>query len=215
MNPGPLGPFRGRIGDMELYKDGDEQLARSARGATTIPATEDKMSQQIKLKLVSNFYNKVTRTLKMGYRKKSKLRGIAAAISDHVNIATIGTFPNFELDYSKLQVTKSDNGFHGGFQVSLATHPDSIVTLNWHALTKIREQYPGVAGPEDLVHITFFNATRQRVIEYFKVAERGAKTTTCELPYGMEGDLFHAYLYFTSTDIKYVSDSEYAGSFTL
>ena len=213
--PGTLGPFRGKIGDVEVYKDGDKQRARSARCPTTIPPTEGKESQQLRFTLVGNFFNKVIKTINMGYRANSKVKGIGAAISDHMNSATIGTFPNFELDYSQLHVTRSDNGFHGGFQVSLYSHPDSKVTLNWNALTKLREQYPGVAGPEDLVHVTIFNVTKQRAIEYFSLAERGAKTVTCELPYGMEGDVFHAYLYFTSDDGKYVSDSDYAGSFTL
>ena len=213
--PSPLGPFRGTIGNVESYKVGDKILGRSARCATSTPPTKEKKSQQIKFALISKFYEKVTKVISIGYRPRAKVKGIRAAIRDHINTAIIGTFPNYEINYPELHVTKSDNGFHGGFQVSLETHADSKVTINWHAQDKVREQYPGVAGPEDLVHVTFFNEKQQRAIYCFGVAERGAKTALCDLPYGLEGNVLHAYLSFTSKDGKYVSDSDYVGSFML
>jgi len=215
VRPGALGPFRGKTGDVEIYKVNNKYFGKSARCATTVPATEDKKIQQDKLKLVTKFFKKVTRTLRMGYRIKSKHKGVHAAISDHLNTAVEGTLPNLMLIYPKLQVTKSDNGFHGGFEVSLEALPDAKVRVNWKAPDTVREQYPGVADLDDLVHLTLFNETKQKAFEYFQVAERQAKTVVCDLPYGLEGDLFHAYLFFTSKDGKYVSDSDYAGSFIL
>jgi len=215
ITPGPLGPFRGTIGNVESYKVSGRILGRSARCATSKPPTEKKESQQIRFTLVNKFYKKVVKAVRMGYRRKSKNNGISAAVGDHVNTAVMGTFPSFGLVYSNLHVTRSDNGFHGGFQVSLNALPDAKVVINWLALDKVREEYPGVAGPEDLVHVTFFSETKQRAVHCFAVAERAAKTALCDLPYGLEGHLLHAYLFFTSKDGNYVSDSDYAGSFIL
>lgn len=214
VKPGSVGIMTGKTGDVIVQNWRDLLVGRSARTEWTVPPTNKQLDQQAKFGLVSSFFGVMTTAVKKGYKSKSKIRGNNAAVKDHLETAIIGTYPDYQLDYAQVKVTKSNNGFTGGFIVKSNPLPDAKVSLSWNVLDRL-DFIPELGTPKDFVNVAFYSVKRHKGIFYFGEAERSARTAIFDLPYSFEGDELHAYLFFTSRDGKYVSDSDYAGSFIL
>jgi len=214
VTPGSVGIMTGKTGDVIVQRWRGIPVGRSARTVWTAPPTQKQLEQQAKFGLTNSFFGVMKKAVKMGYRSKSKIRGNNAAAQDHLERAIIGTYPDYQLDYTQVKVTKSNNGFTGGFIVKSNPLPDAKVSLSWSVLDRLHV-IPELGTPKDFVNVAFYNVTKHKGVFCFGEAERSAGTAIFDLPYSVEGDEFHAYLFFTSRDGKYVSDSDYAGSFIL
>jgi len=214
VTPGSVGIMIGKTGDVIVQKWRDLNVGRSARTTWTAPPTEKQLKQQLMFGMVNRFFGVMTRAVKMGYKSKSKKRGNNAAVKDHLETAIIGTYPEYKMDYTQVKVTKSNNGFTGGFMVKANPLPDAKVSLSWNVLDRL-DAIPELGTPRDFVNVAFYSVTKHKGLFYFGKAERSARTAIFDLPYSFGGDELHAYLFFTSRDGKYVSDSDYAGSFIL
>lgn len=214
LKPGVLGTFTGKTGRVVVVRYRGELVGRSEPSPSTKPPTKKQLDHQKKFGLMTSFFGKLTQAINMGYNRKSKVNGTNAAVRDHLETAVYGSYPDYQIDYSKVNVTKSGNGFHGGFRVSLESAAETTVTVNWNALDS-DEQIPGTAGPTDLANVVFYNVNKRKGVFNFGEAERKARTASYQLPFQYVGDEFHAYLFFTSTDGKSTSTSDYLGSFIL
>jgi len=214
VTPGAVGVMRGKTGDVIVQKWRDLKIGRSARTTWTAPPTEEQLKQQLIFGMVNSFFGVMTKAVGKWYKSKSKIRGNNAAVRDHLETAIIGTYPEYQLDYTQVKVTKSNNGFTGGFIVKSNPLADAKVSLSWNVLDRL-DAIPELGTPKDFVNVAFYNATKHKAMLFLNGAERAARTAIFDLPYSFVGDELHTYLFFTSRDGKYVSDSDYAGSFIL
>jgi len=214
LKPGVLGTFFGKTGRVVVVKWRDQLVGRSEPSVPTKPPTKKQMEQRKKFGTVTSFLGTLTEAINMGYSSRSKVNGTSAAVRDNLKIAVYGSYPDYQIDYPKVIVTKSNNGFHGGFSVSVESGAQRKVTVNWNALNS-DEHIPGTAGPTDLANVVFYNVNKRKSTYCFGTVKRNARTASYKLPVHYVGHEFHAYLFFTSADGRYISTSDYLGKFIL
>lgn len=214
VTPGKVGRFNGKIGDVVISKYRELIVGRSTPSKSTKPPTKKQLDQQMRFALVTAFFGKMTKVTSTRYLSYGNLGGLNAAVKDHLESALLGVYPNYQLDYTKVMVTKGNGELVGGFNPSLVALAEAQASVSW--LMRIRQgQGQDSADAKDLVSVVFYNSTKKKSVFYFDAAERNALTITCDLPWSFVGDQFQVYLFFTSIDGQRVSDSEYVGTFTL
>jgi len=213
VKPGHVGDFTGKIGRVVVAKFRDLIVGRSAPSPSTKPPTLKQLNQQMKFGLVTAFFSRMSKVTSTRYVSKGNLGGLNAAVRDNIDNVITGAYPNYQLDYTKIQVTKGNGDVVGGSNPSLTVLPQAQVTVNWTMQT--RQGLPLDADPKDLVTLALYNVTKKKTMVFFDTAERSELTVTCDLPFSFVGDQCHIYLYFTSVDGKNISDSEHVGSFVI
>ena len=214
VKPGHVGDFTGKIGRVVVSKFRKLIVGRSAPSPSTKPPTKKQLDQQMKFGLVTGFLGKMNRVINMGYASSGNSGPMNSAVKDNLELAISGIYPNYELDYTKVMLTKSNNPIDGGFRTSVTALAEAQVTVTW--LMHLREGDEQELGdPNDLVNLAFHSVTKGKTVFYFGKAKRSVLTSTFDLPFSLIGDQFQAYLFFTSADGTSISNSDYVGSFTL
>jgi len=213
VKPGHVGDFTGKIGRVVVAKFRDLIVGRSAPSPSTKPPTLKQLNQQMRFGLVTAFFSRMTKVTSTRYVSNGNLGGLNAAVRDNIENVITGVYPNYQLDYTKIMITKGNGDVDGGLNPSLAALPQAQASVTWKMLIK-QGQSQG-SDPKDLVTFACYNVTKKKSILFFDIAERSELTVTCDFPWSFVGDQLHGYLYFTSIDGKNISDSEYVGSFVI
>jgi len=214
VTPGRVGRFNGKIGDVVVAKYRDLIVGRSVPSKSTKPPTKKQLDQQMKFKVVNSFFGKMAKVTSKRYLSNGSLGGLNAAVRDHIETALTGIYPNYQLDYTKVMLTKGNGELLAVSNPTLNALVGAQVEVSWEMRIK-PGQVLDLVDPKDRVSIILHNVTKGKNILYFDTAERNALTYTADLPWSFVGDQVHAYLFFTSVDEQHVSDSEYVGSFTV
>jgi len=213
LRPGRVGRFNGKIGDVVVSRWRDLTVGRSAPTPSTKERTPAQLDQQMRFGLVTTFFNIMAPIVNLGYTSRKNLSPVNAAVQDQINSVITGVYPAYQLDFPNVMLTKPKNAIDGGNRLTLTALADAQVSLTWVMRSRVgQEQF---SDPKDKLNIVFYSATNGKRVFYLKSAERSAESAVFDMPFSLVGNLFHAYLYFSSVDGKSVSNSEYAGSFTL
>lgn len=212
---GKSGTFIGKIGDVVLARWKNKIVSKDVPTPSSKPKTVPQLNQQSRFKLVTEFFTKLSGVLAIGYQtQRNVMTPVNAAVQAHLKTAVTGVYPNYTLDFTKIMVTdplpntQIDTGF-GATAVAIA---DAKVKVTWTINDPVSN-----AGtkPEDLVYLVFYNSNTKRFVLYPNKGIRSALTTTAQIPRSFVGNKFYTYMFFVSTDGKFVSETEQLGSFTL
>ena len=108
-----------------------------------------------------------------------------------------GVFPNYELDYSKLNLT-STGVAQLGYQARWSVK--GIVQINW-------EMWRGL--DDDDLFLFAYNSTAERSHVFSKIASRSDLEVKVEIPDYCKDDVVHIWVFFKSTDNQSSSESVY------
>ena len=133
--------------------------------------------------------------------------GINRAVSLAMKTCVSGEFPDFKIDYSKLQLSK------GSIQVpanlTISGLKQNSFMLEWSYADLLNEVQ------DDNLSMVFLNATKKEMIFNQNIALRSTKVVEFTLPeYWSESEI-HAWLYFRSSSNNSFSDSKYLGVITI
>ena len=133
--------------------------------------------------------------------------GIRYGINIGFKNAILGEYPDYSLDYSKLQFT--DGALYQTNEAAAQKLGLSAVKIDW--------DYSKMAGnnPLDLVNIICFNKDTDQAVLDMAVATRDAGTFTVDLPEIWAGGTIFCWMYFSSPDGTIDSVSQFIGEVQL
>lgn len=215
VKPGKSGTFNGKIGDVVITRWRDKIVSRDVPTPSTKPKTVPQLTQQSKVRLVGKFLSSISSVIAVGFQSNAKgITEMNAAMSQHLQTAITGAYPNFTLDYTKVVISspKAKTQIDDGYGAKAVAVADAKVTVSW--TVQDPTAFP-LTTPDDLGYLVFYDTNTGRFVIYAGKGTRSALTVTAQISRSLVGHKFHGFMFFTSADQKYVSESEYLGPFTL
>ena len=202
---GILGAFSGKIGTVVGSSWKGIEYMRSLPRPSTKAATDQQMIQRAKFALVSAFFRSASALINMGYQSLAQGKsGYNVATSDFIADAIIGTYPDFEIDYSKVLFSKGT--LTGAYGVS-AVPESGGVKVSWDDNSN-----SGTAKASDQIVILVYNPGKgQFVYDINTGALRSAAEDTLLMPVEFLGDTVEVWVAFMTPDKKIFSTSMYVG----
>ncbi len=206
---GILGAFSGKIGTVvgSTWK-GIDYMRSLPRPSTKAPS-DQQVIQRAKFALVSGFFRPVSALLNLGYQSLAQGKsGYNVATSDFIANAIMGTYPDFDIDYSKVLFSKGT--LTGAYGVSAVAAPVGV-KVSWDDNTG-----SGTAKATDKIVMLVYNASKgQFVYNLNSGADRNAEEDTLLMPAEFLGDTVEVWIAFMTPDKKTFSTSIHAGQIVI
>lgn len=127
--------------------------------------------------------------------------GINKVVAIAMKTAVTGDFPDFKLDYSKLEV--ASGSLYNTSDVNRIRINENALQISWNT------DFIMSGSPTDKVHLIFMNSRTKFVIERLECAVRSDGKIEIEMPVGYIDSDIHTWIYFSSADGKLTSTSQY------
>ena len=126
---GVLGNFDGKIGTVVGAKwKGIEYMRQKGRKSKKT-RTELQLEQQARFAMVTKFVNKFANLLRATYPDTPELTSVNHAFANIYAKAIIGNYPVFDLDYSKVSLSKGD--LHNAYSPAATAAGNGMIKFNW------------------------------------------------------------------------------------
>ena len=207
---GILGGFSGKVGTVVGASWRGIAYMRSLPLKVRNPRTQPQRMQRSKFALALGLLQPMTAFLRTGWKLYAyKQSPFNAAMSYTINNAIIGTYPNYDIDPSKVLVSRG----------SLPTVTNTFVSFNTGNV-EIELQWEdnsgkGSAKVTDKALIAILNLDKGEAITETAGAVRPDCAQNLVVPAEWLGDEVHVYMGFISDDGKEVANSVYLGNVTL
>lgn len=202
---GILGAFSGKVGTVvgSSWK-GIEYMRSLPRPSTKAPSSTQ-MIQRARFALASGFLRPASALLNLGYQSLAQGKsGYNVATADFIADAITGTYPDFDIDYSKVLFSKGT--LTGAYGVAAVSEPGSV-KVSWDDNSGL-----GTAKASDQMVILVYNASRRQFVYNVNTgAARDAQEDTLLMPAEFVGDTVEVWMAFMTPDQKIFSTSIYAG----
>lgn len=205
---GALGGFSGKVGPV---------IGTSWKGKAVIKAralsyndanTEAQQQIRSKFKMLIQFTSATYGFVSVGFKSQATdITEQNTAIRLNFENGFTGTWPNYELNYTKLVLSrgKIDNPYNTAAQVQ-----GSDLNFTWTDNSGI-----GNAKENDKVMFLAFNTAKKQAVYDTAASDRSSRQTTYTLPTSWTGDTIEVYFAMQRADSDETSNSLYLGSFTL
>jgi hypothetical protein len=211
LNEGILGGFMGTVGTVigSVSKKGDDLMrVKSNRPRTS--NSDLQLKQRAKFKLVANSIHPLNLLLKNGLKLVAGdlMSPYNYACQHALTEAITGAYPDFELDYSKVQLSVGplSQVADAGFELA-----NKSVNFHWEDNTDTSN-----AQPTDKAVLLIYNVNNYQLSYTIGVATRVVKGGVLPLPNATAGDKVVIFMFFQSPDDPdVVSTSQYIGSTTV
>lgn len=188
------GMISGRIGSLVFCDYRGKQVVKSLPRRSKKQPSVAQQSQRLRFSVVCNFS-----TLFKGLIAESHKK----FVSDLLKNVVIGTYPDFELDYSKVAFTKGIlMRTHACVCASRANHLNFTWEYCRHFLT----------SPSDQAILIVYNPAKHRSVWLKPGITRDAQAAELPIPESFSGDTLHCWIAFVSQDEKQYSTSSYLGT---
>jgi hypothetical protein len=209
ISQGILGGLSGKVGNVIGGSWKGIDYLRIKPSSVANPKTEGQVSQRNKFTITLEYLQANKDFIKVGYKSYAiKKTEFNAAMSYVLKNGIIGTFPNFNVDYSTALLSRGNLSSPLNASVDLLTANE--VTFNWDD-----NSTDGNASTTDRSMIVAYNPSKKESISLLDGAQRSATTQTLTLPTSYTGENVQLFMAFISLDGKIVSNSVYLGSGTV
>ena len=120
--------------------------------------------------------------------------GINKVVAKAMKTAVTGEFPDFKLDYSKIEV--AFGSLYNTSELSLERNNEKSLRINWNT------DFIMSSSPSDKVNVVLLNTQSKFVIERYECALRSDGKVEIQIPTGWLNSEIHAWIYFSSADGK-------------
>lgn len=168
------------------------------------PATQSQLEQQARFALGIKVLQPITSLLNEGFKgqKTGRATGYNMALQHLLNHAIKGVYPNYEVDYSKMLVSKGN--LSKPASVTLAVDAGSLL-ITW---TVLISRFGAFSDDEATVLI--YNPEKNIYLPA-EGATRAEGEMQVSLPADFDGDTLHVFIFFTDITGTKNSESIYAG----
>lgn len=129
--------------------------------------------------------------------------GINKAVSLAMKTCVTGEFPDFRLDYSKLQIAVGNLPVSSFQNIGKIT--SALFRLNWNY------DESTVVNFNDEISIVLLDNYRKQVIHFQNIAKRSSGMVDFSIPDFWLGSEIHTWMYFSSPNNSRFSESKYLG----
>lgn len=197
----------GSIGDKVFYIVNGKQYmkAKAVKDAKVARSkTQAQLEQGARFKLVMQFLKPLRVFLREGFKSKAgSMSPFNAAFANCIRHSITGIYPDFQIDYPNLLVSKGP--------ALMAQNPTVKSTLDGKIEVNWEDNSYEYGDGGDLVMILVYNPAKQQAVWVMKGNYRVSKSQVMELS-NFKGDEVHCYIAFHNTRKSKVSDSRYVGS---
>ncbi len=204
---GILGGFSGKVGNVIGYNCCGKQVVKSLPKKSNKPATVAQQRQRMAFGLVTRFLLPLKEIINIAYGiKNGTTSKYHQLVSYHLKEAITGSFPDLEIDFSKVKLS---TGHRGGTHAQIQAVGTEL-RFEWIDNSDMR-----VSWPDDMVILVAYNVTQN--IHFYSAgpADRATQRATLLLNGALPGDNLHCWIAFMTIDRKSVSASNYLGRIVL
>jgi len=196
---GILGGFSGKVGTVIGSSWKRTMYMRSLPKKSNNQRSLAQRTQMSKFALVVALLRPLTAVLRIGWKRYATHQSAYnAATAYTLANAIIGEFPNHQIDYKKVMISR---GNLTPIQPPTMSGSTGRITISWKDNSGI-----GNAKPTDKLLLALINPVKNEVITRYDETERSEESFAIDLPH-WTGNRVHIYIGFASDDGKEVSDS--------
>lgn len=201
-----FGKISGKVGEAVGSKWRNIKYLRSLPTKSSKKATESQLAVHARFALSAAQLSPIKDILYLGFgdKKLSKITGYNAAVRAFIANTILGEYPDYTVDYAKLQLSKGDMPPLKHLNMVLDA---GILTLNW-VYTKKRKAFP-----DDTVIVVVYNKT-SNLYEVEDSFVRSDGTLTVD-PDADPDDVLHVWAFCITRDGAKVSPTQYVGTVTV
>ena len=163
----------------------------------TDPKTPKQLAYRMKFTLINSSLSPFCKIIKDGY--KHKHNAYRSVISKALREAIEGEYPNFSINYSKIQLADGKLKLPSNIDASIQ---NNSLIFTWNPKTK---GHSACNRSDDRVNIVCFDQSINKVFAMYNVASRGDGELNIDIKY----ENLHFWLYLSSIDGKENSGSGY------
>ena len=198
-----LGGLSGKLGPVVLYVRNGTQVVRS-NPKQRDPKSPKQLAHRMKFALVNQRLSPLKTIIDVGYKNSDKT--YRTLIGEAYREAIVGEYPNFSLDYSKIQISEGKIELPANVTIELGENPDTV-NFRWDP-TIVRE--PRTSQDNDQVNIVCLDATGRYAFHELNAARRFHGSVSLEMPNASwHPASSHFWMFLTSSDSRFHSSSLY------
>jgi hypothetical protein len=198
---GPFGTTTGKVGKTVSYSINGQNVIRQI-GVSTKKPTEKQLASRLRFKVINRLLRPINGFINLGFMFETigtTKNQHNVATSNNMRYALKGSYPDIEVDYSKVIVSKGKLPIA---QTATAIVTESDITVSWEYDKKL-----DFSLRNDRLMALFFYPKTNSAIYFLSGAERSAGAQVFDIPaYESEGNP-EIYVSFFAEDRLTVSDS--------
>ena len=204
---GVLGSFDGKIGTVVGARWKGIEYMRHKGRKTKKPPTVAQLEQQAKFRTVSRFIHKFSKLLMACFPDTPEETAINSAFANIYAKAVIGNYPAFDLDYSKVLLSKGE--LHNANGPVAAATGAGIISFNWNDNTD-----GNMAFADDRSVLAVYCPELERSIYTLSGAARSAGKSDLNVM-NFTGKEVETWISFLTADGKLAATGIYTGRITV
>lgn len=208
LQQGILGGFSGKVGPVVGSSWKGKAVIRAKALSIHNPNTEEQQKVRAHFALLAQFVSRSSGFINVGFKTQAQgMTECNAALAANYDNGITGTFPNYALNYSALQVSKGSLDLPYSPSASL---DNSNLTIGWTDNSDLCN-----GSPEDKLMLLVYNSSKEQVVYNTSAAMRNETTYVFNCPSTWNGDDIEVYIAFRSAKDDTTSKSAYMGHFSL
>ena len=206
INQGLLGGFSGKVGTVVGGNWNGIDYMRSNESGRSDAKSFAQLNQRAKFSTIIQFLKPLKGFLRIGFKSQAvHMSAFNAATSFNMANALKGTFPDYQIDYSKVMV--SQGKLPGALNPSAVSGSIAEIGFSWeNNSAKIN------ARADDKAVLVIYNPVKEKAISDFGGSTRIGGSQRINLPANFSGDEVHCYISFQNVGQSVISNSQFVGS---
>lgn len=172
------------------------------------PNSPKQLAHRMKFGLINKELSPLREVIKMGYKDTD---AFSKVVSKSFGEVFTGEYPDFEIDFSKLRLAAGKLQSVEKVTAKLSDETFGI-DLSWDTTVGFQST---MGSESDTVNVVCYNKNTQLALTFNNVAKRGESSAVIALPEIWKGSDIHCWVYLTSTDDLFNSNSVYVSSLSL
>ena len=214
LQQGSLGVFTGKIGALVISKWKSKYVGKSKPKKSSKEATVLQLTQQAKFKIAGSFMRMFRSEVNFSFQKPPKnMTAMNYAMWYNLHHAIDGVYPDFTLNYSNVKLSKPadySTEIDNGFNVAVTVEGNKM-KVTWEEDELIDND---ATAPTDRAYCFIYHPEKNISTVAPLYPQRSELALKVNLPGSFEGKI-QVWLFFVSDDLKFVSETEHLGEFTI
>jgi hypothetical protein len=206
---GALGAFSGKLGNVVGSNWRSIDYLRSLPRPSKKPASPLQLAQRLRFAIAVGFLQPIKDVLNVGFgdNKRGRSTGYNEAVKIMLKEAVIGQYPDFEIDYENLTLSKGN--LAALISLDMVEESPMNIAITWEYFANSFNSFE-----DDDVVILIYNKTKKLFSIYEDVQRRDQSFSTA-MPNSFEGDELVSWVFLVNRDGNTTSPSQYAGEVIL
>lgn len=205
---GANGGFSGKAGSIIGSSWNDVNYIKGLPKLSKKPASLKQLDQRARFTAALRYLGPIKDVLMMGWKGQTTGRttGFNMGIQHALGYALIGTYPDYTIDKSLIQVSKGTLQKYSGDAMNFIDDEGLKLQLSWSPqVNKVN------AFADDSLNVLLYNEEQDLFLFFDNAALRSEATASLQLPGNFVGQTVHVYLFYTNNGGTRQSNSVYQG----